>query len=396
MKSLIVFVTSLTAALLLVPATVLFVEVTFSLRRIGASLTIGRERRRAAVLMPAHNEALVITTSLRSIMPQLVGSDRLVVVADNCSDRTAAVVRSEGVEVVVRSEPMRRGKGYALDFGVRYLEQDPPEVVVVIDADCLVTAGSIDTLVRLCAASQRPVQALHLMRAAKGAGLRTRIAEFAYVVKAQVRPTGLHRMGLPCQLAGTGMAFPWACISNASLATGHIAEDLKIGIEVARIGSPPLFCPEALLTSALAATSEGSQSQRTRWEHGHIDVILSDALRLLTTGILNMDVKIIAMALDLSVPPLALLSLLNGVIWIAGALVLFATNSPTPVLIASVSASLIAVSVFLSWRHYGRHVVSLSDLSFAVFYAIIKIPLYARFLVARQLNWVRTKRDGEK
>jgi hypothetical protein len=109
-----------------------------------------------------------------------------------------------------------------------------------------------------------------------------------------------------------------------------------------------------------------------------------------------MDLKIIAMALDLSVPPLALLSLLNGVIWIAGALVLFATHSPMPVLIASASASLLAVSVFLSWRYYGRQVVSLPDLSFAVFYAIIKIPLYARFLVARQLTWVRSKRNGEK
>jgi len=391
-----IFVTSFTAALLLVPAIVLFVEVAFSLRRIGASFPIDRERRRTAVLMPAHNEALVITASLQSIVPQLVSSDRLVVVADNCSDGTAAIAGSEGAEVVVRSDPERRGKGYALDFGVRYLERDPPEVVVIIDADCLVAAGSIDTLVRLCVASKRPVQGLHLMRGPKGASLRTRIAEFAFVVKAQVRPTGLHRLGLPCQLAGTGMAFPWACISNASLATGHIVEDLKIGIEVARTGSPPLFCPEALLTSTLAATSEGSQSQRTRWEHGHIDVILSDALRLLTTGILNMDVKIMAMALDLSVPPLALLSLLNGVVWIAGALVLFATNSPTPVLIASASASLIAVSVFLSWHHYGRHVVSLSDLTFAFFYAIVKIPLYARFLVARQLNWVRSKRDGEK
>jgi hypothetical protein len=102
------------------------------------------------------------------------------------------------------------------------------------------------------------------------------------------------------------------------------------------------------------------------------------------------------MALDLGVPPLALLSLLNAAVWIAGALVLVATNSPTPLLIATASASLIAISVLLSWRYYGRHIISLSDLAFAVLYAIVKIPLYARFLVARQLNWVRTKRDVEK
>jgi cellulose synthase/poly-beta-1,6-N-acetylglucosamine synthase-like glycosyltransferase len=394
--SFMVFATSFIAALLLVPVIVLFVEVTFSLRRIRSSLPVSSERRRLAVLMPAHNEALVIATSLRSIMPQLGGSDRLIVVTDNCSDTTAAVARSEGVEVVVRSDPERRGKGYALDFGVRYLERDPPEVVVMIDADCVVAPGSIDMLVRLCGGTRRPVQALHLMRGTQDADLRTRIAEFAFVVKAQVRPTGLHRMGLPCQLAGTGMAFPWACIRNASLASDHIVEDLKIGIELAQTGSPPLFCPEAFLTSTLAATREASRNQRTRWEHGHIAVILSDAPRLLATGILKIDMRMIAMALDLSVPPLALLSLLNGALWIAGVLVFFATTSPIPIFIASASLSLISVSVFISWRHYGRHIISLSDLSFAVVYAILKIPLYARFLVARQLSWVRSKRDGEK
>jgi cellulose synthase/poly-beta-1,6-N-acetylglucosamine synthase-like glycosyltransferase len=391
-----VFLATAAAALLLVPVIVLFVEVVCSLGGTSSSPPIAGDRRRVAVLMPAHNEALVIAASLRSIMPQLVGSDRLIVVADNCSDATAAVARSEAADVVVRNDSTRRGKGYALDFGVRSLEQDPPEIVVIIDADCVVAAGSIDTLARLCAQTRRPVQGLHLMRGFKGAGLKTRIAEFAFLVKALVRPTGLRRMGLPCQLAGTGMAFPWACIRHASLATGHIVEDLKIGIELAQSGSPPLFCPEAVLTSSFAATTEAGQSQRTRWEHGHIDVILSDAPRLLATGIRKIDMGMIAMALDLSVPPLALLTLLNSVLWIIGALVLLAANSPLPLSIASASLALIGVSVLLSWFRYGKQVISLYDLSFGVFYAIVKIPLYARFLVARQLNWVRSKRDGEK
>ena len=52
------------------------------------------------------------------------------------------------------------------------------------------------------------LQALDLMRSPEGAGLKTRIAEFAWVVKNQVRPLGYHHLGLPCQLMGTGMAFP--------------------------------------------------------------------------------------------------------------------------------------------------------------------------------------------
>ena len=65
------------------------------------------------------------------------------------------------------------------------------------------------------------------MQAAEGASLKMRLAEFAWVIKNQVRPLGLHRLGLPCQLMGSGMASPWACINSADLATGHIVEDLN-------------------------------------------------------------------------------------------------------------------------------------------------------------------------
>jgi cellulose synthase/poly-beta-1,6-N-acetylglucosamine synthase-like glycosyltransferase len=210
-----------------------------------------------------------------------------------------------------------------------------------------------------------------------------------------VRPTGLHQMGLPCQLAGTGMAFPWECISKVSLATDHIVEDLMIGIELAQSGRPPIFCGDALLSSTFASTSAGYQSQRTRWEHGHIDVILNGAPRLLLTGLRKRDMNIIAMALDVAVPPLALLLLLNGAIEIAAAAMLIAANSVTPVLISSASLILMGVSVLISWSKFGRNIISLSDLSFAAFYAVIKFPLYVKFVVARQLSWVRSKREGE-
>jgi hypothetical protein len=59
----------------------------------------------------------------------------------------------------------------------------------------------------------------YLMYAPKQAGLKIRIAQFAWVVKNQVRPAGLQRLGLTCPLMGTGMALPWSCISTANLET---------------------------------------------------------------------------------------------------------------------------------------------------------------------------------
>jgi cellulose synthase/poly-beta-1,6-N-acetylglucosamine synthase-like glycosyltransferase len=377
---------------LLLPVVVLFVEVLLATTREGKATPMDR-RSRLAIVMPAHDEESIIAAALRAVIPQLHSTDRVVVVADNCSDQTASIASAEGAEVIVRSDSTRRGKGYALDFGVRHLERDPPEIVVIVDADCLVTPGSLDRLAHVCAETTRPVQALYLMHAPEGASPLMRIAEFAGALKNRVRPLGLRRMGLPCQLMGTGMAFPWNTISTATLATGHIVEDLKLGIDLARAGTPPLFCPDAMVTSTFPLSNEGIKSQRTRWEHGHLGVILSDGPSLLLESVTTMNISLMALALDLMIPPLALLMFLVVGIWLTALIFYAVSGAQLPLALATIAGALLAVSVLLSWIRFGRGIVTLGGLMLGVVYALWKIPLYAKFLVSRQLDWVRSKRD---
>jgi cellulose synthase/poly-beta-1,6-N-acetylglucosamine synthase-like glycosyltransferase len=378
------------------PVFVLFAEVLLAVTQRERTAPVAGDRPNVAVLVPAHDEALVISRALRTIVPQMAPGDRLIVVADNCTDETAALATAEGAEVLVRHDLLRRGKGYALDHGLRHLESEPPEMVLIVDADCRLGPEVIDRLARLSHGSDRPVQALYLMQAAEGAGLKMRIAEFAWVIKNQVRPLGLHRLGMPCQLMGTGMAFPWACISSADVATGHIVEDLKLGIEMVRRGTPPLFCPEALVTSEFPSSSEGVRTQRVRWEHGHLSVILSDAPRLLLSSLAPWNTPALALALDLAIPPLSLLMLLVIATWSAAALFFILERAYFPLAVASATAALLVLAILLSWRAYARHIVSLAGLALAVLHAFVKIPLYLRFLVARQVKWVRSKREADE
>src|SRR5262249_23597102 len=53
-----------------------------------------------AVLIPAHNEEAGIGRTLDSVRPQLRPGDRLLVVADNCNDRTAEAARAHGAVAV--------------------------------------------------------------------------------------------------------------------------------------------------------------------------------------------------------------------------------------------------------------------------------------------------------
>ncbi|MEO8003701.1 MAG: glycosyltransferase family 2 protein [Betaproteobacteria bacterium] len=386
-------------ALLTLPVTVLMLEVlcAFVPRRPAGMPDMGRPR--VAVLVPAHNESAGIASTLGSVGAQLRKSDRMIVIADNCSDDTAQVAAACGAEVVERNEPTVRGKGHALSRGVRYLEQgqpgDHPEVVVVIDADCSIADGVLDRISRLTALTGRPVQCLYLMEAPDSAGPAGAIAEFAWIIKNKVRPLGAHNAGFPCQLMGTGMSLPWLAMRSLGLANGQIVEDLKMGLDLARAGLPALFSPETVVVSRFAGSVEGARMQRIRWEHGHLAMIFGEAASLFLEGIAKRRANLIMLALDLSVPPLALLAFLIATLVVLSALNALLGVSNVPFYGAGVLAAAFVVAISLSWWRFARQTVRISSLPYLIAYFVGKLPIYFQFLVRRQKLWVRTKRDGD-
>jgi len=394
--------TVIVAALLYIVLFVLLVQVVVLLTQVvmafvlpGPGPVLAGRRPRIAVLVPAHNEATGVGATIANLQAQLFPGDRILVVADNCSDDTADAVRRAGAEVCERFDANLRGKGYALDFGVRRLADDPPEVVIVVDADCLVGEGALDRLARTTLQSNRPVQGNYEIESPGVRGPMKKIAEFAWTVKNLVRPLGFYRLGLPGQLFGTGMALTWDMISTATLANGNIVEDMKLGTDLARAGRPPLFCAQAVVKSAFPANDAGTKIQRTRWEHGHMSMILSEAPKLLIEGITTGRASLIGMALDMSVPPLAFLSLLVLGMTVLSLLFAVISGVAGPLGLALLIVCAMGAAVLLSWWRYGRQTLSALDLLMAVGYVFWKLPLYLKFFGGRQKEWVRAKRDDE-
>ncbi|MGK7915945.1 MAG: glycosyltransferase, partial [Prochloraceae cyanobacterium] len=58
-----------------------------------------QDRPRIAVLIPAHNEAVEIEATLNGVLPQIKPGDSVVVIADNCQDRTAEIAAQTGATV---------------------------------------------------------------------------------------------------------------------------------------------------------------------------------------------------------------------------------------------------------------------------------------------------------
>src|SRR5262249_35290567 len=163
--------------------------------------------------------------------------------------------------------------------------------------DCAMEAGSLDQLMRTAAATGRPAQAAYVMDAPPEGGAKSQLAAFLFALKNVVRPRGLSRLGLPCLLTGTGMAFPWELIRSAPLASGNIVEDMQLGIDLALAGRAPLFCPAATVRSELPAARSAANSQRTRWVHGHVRTMLTQAPRLFAAAIRQGRPSLLGLAL---------------------------------------------------------------------------------------------------
>ena len=216
-----------------------------------------------------------------------------------------------------RHDQERRGKGYLLDFAVQKLAGDHGDVVVILDADCQLSAGSLGRMAALAMASGRPVQAGYTMSAIGSSHPGQIVSQFAVLVKNVVRPLGLSQLGLPCLLTGSGMAFPWAVMSRVHLATGNIVEDMNLSVDLLLTEHAPIFCAEAGVSAVLPTETKAVVSQRTRWEHGHLQIILAQVPRLVWAAIQQRRLKLIAAALDIAVPPLSLLVMIWTVVWLA-------------------------------------------------------------------------------
>jgi cellulose synthase/poly-beta-1,6-N-acetylglucosamine synthase-like glycosyltransferase len=386
---------AISAGLLAIPVAIFFLEVVaaFALpHRDPKDHKSSYRRGRIAVLVPAHNESKGLLPTVADIQQQLLPGDRLLVVADNCSDDTTDVALAAGALVAERHDLSKHGKGYALEFGLCHLDSDPPEIVIVIDADCRLADDTINRLAAVCTMTRRPVQALYLMTTPDDSRINHQVAEFAWRVKNWLRPLGLSALRLPCQLMGTGMAFPWDVIRRADLANEWLVEDLKLGLDLASGGHPPVFCPEARVTSQFASTAEGTKTQRNRWEQGHIHTILT-SLPLFWTAIARRNWGSLALTLDLAVPPLSLLGILAvGMFLVTGLAALFGISSAALV-ISAVSVVAFFLAAFLAWLKCGRNVLPPGALLSVAPYALGKLGLYLSVLSNKMdARWIRTDR----
>jgi cellulose synthase/poly-beta-1,6-N-acetylglucosamine synthase-like glycosyltransferase len=316
---------------------------------------------------------------------------RVLVVADNCTDATAAVARAAGVEVVERHDTSRRGKGFALDFGRAHLAADSPPCVSVVDAATVPAPGALARLATRAIASGRPVQAAYTMTVDDSVSSTARFSAAAFYVKNAVRQLGASRIGAPALLTGSGMAFPWAVFLRLPLDTGHVAEDLMLGVSSSLDGTPPLFDPHAIVTSA-TSSDRGTEVQRRRWESGFFQVAGDHAGAVIGQGLRRGRPALAWLGLHLLTPPfLPLLALDILAILLLSLLALFGIGRGALATVA-IPTALALVATLGSLLLHGRGDL-LKGWQTIPRYILWKLGVTAAALFRRERSWIRTDRD---
>ncbi|WP_108810022.1 glycosyltransferase [Sphingorhabdus sp. Alg231-15] len=378
---------------------IFIMEVAAGIFRTGkdmGDLTSSREKPlKIAILIPAHNEASIISRTISALISDVPAETKILVVADNCTDDTPSIARAAGAAVVERNNSELLGKGYALAFGRDALAMDPPDSVIVLDADCTLGKGSAVKLAHAANRLSVPVQATNLIHSASIASPVVQISNFAMLMKNLIRQRGMTRLGGAALLTGTGMAFPWSIFADARLSSGDLAEDLALGINVTKQGNTPVFLESAGVSSG-AAAEEDTLVQRTRWEHGFLTTARVQALPLVISGLRTWSRPQVLLGLHLLVPPLALLFASGFTLVITTGLLTLLGASPLPFLILSITLTTAATATIAVWLLEGRRTLSASALIRIPFYILWKIPVYLKLFGGSETRWIRTRRSGEK
>lgn len=388
------FLFFLVGIFILIPCTVFFLECWAACALSSSNSDFNKiERPKTTIAIPAHNEAAQIKEVIETLQQQITERDRIIVIADNCHDNTAELARSTGVTVLERESLTERGKGYALDYAMQQIRLDPPEVLVILDGDCLVEANAIKNITCKAIATGRPVQATYLMDQPENPNLKDEISMFSLKVKNLVRLLGLNHLGWHSLLTGSGMAFPWQLIEEVSLAGSKTTDDMQLTVDLALNGSTPVFCQNALVMGRLMKDRD-AQSQRSRWEHGHLEMILLEVPRLLKAFFTTGNWAALGLALDIFIPPLSFLIMA----WIATTIVtwlafILSFISLIPPIMVTVAGGLLIGGILLAWSKFGREDLPLKNSIAIPFYILSKVPIYLKFLTKPQSRWLKTERD---
>jgi 1,2-diacylglycerol 3-beta-glucosyltransferase len=361
------------------------------------------------LLIPAHNEELLLGAALDSL--QQLDYPRtdyeIVVIADNCSDKTAEIARAHGAVALERFNTDLIGKGYALEWALQRL-LDPADnsnteaaarrdfdAIVILDADTQVSPNLLTAFARGIDSGHAVMQARYDVLNV-GESWRTKLMTCALALAHVVKPLGRERLGLSDGLKGNGMCFAREVVVTVPWSGASITEDIEYTLRLCRAGYRVAFLPEAGVWAQMPTTSAQATSQRKRWEGGRYSLLFTVAPGLWSEGVRRKSRLLRDRAMEIIIPPFAEMFALPLLLLLlcAGAARLFHWTWAAGFAWAWAAILILQGGYLLGGMLVARVPASVAlSLLYAPVYILWKFGVYAVMAVTRSAGgWKRTER----
>jgi 1,2-diacylglycerol 3-beta-glucosyltransferase len=352
----------------------------------GRVVTLPAELPRLAFLVPAHNEQLLISQCVRSLvmMDYPAHLRRIIVIADNSTDGTAQLAREAGAECMERFDANHRGKPHALAWAIRQLRLAEMSACVIVDADTAVASGFAQGLAALAPLEGIAAQA-YIGTMNEWDNWLTRLAGVLARCRYQFTYALRDKGGLNCPLTGNGMCIGRELLEAHGWQAFSLTENWELYARYTAEGIPTRFARNARLFTQQVQSMQQGQIQRSRWSAGRTWALREWGVRILRSQHTSLLNRLATLAELAALSPVLHLTTVVAIVAIAILLPL-----PAHLWIAGVAAASLASQVIATVAVLVQH-----PEPGATLWAFARLPVYATWRLSVAAHTLLRPSSGE-
>jgi len=256
-----------------------------------------------AILVPAHDEAMLVGGLCQSLQELHYPAEKfeIFIIADNCSDATAEICQSFGVQVLERDDQQHRGKGQALAWAMERVGLSRFDAVFIVDADNYVDPEILHELNRHINRGESAIQCFNAVGNRDDSWF-TRLLYVSRTICNLLYHEAKYRLGLSSYLMGNGLCFRSELLAKRGWTAFSAGEDWEYYAQLVASGVLISFAADARVYHQESCSLNQATSQRLRWASGRFRIARTHGLHLMIKGAREGDWRIFDASLPLIFP----------------------------------------------------------------------------------------------
>jgi len=351
---------------------------------------------RFAIIIPAHNEELLLERNLISIREQRYPRElhKTIVVADNCVDQTAFIASRNGALVMERVDAEHVGKGYAIKYALESISLENFDAVFVVDADSMINC---DALMHLNEPIKKGIDAIQCYNGVSNSedSWFTRLLDVSRTISNEIFHPAKMKLGLSSYLMGNGMCFSRKFLQKYGWNAFTVGEDWEFYTKIIQAGRTVAFSNKARVYHQESSSLKQATTQRMRWSSGRFEIARKYGFRLFFQGLREGNIIKIDGSLPLLFPNPSLGMNLTLIGLIASIVVLIASGNNSFVF-WYISLFVLQLVIFVAGILYTKNkIMKLLSLFVAPIFLTWKlgIDLFSMLGFGTK-KWIRTERKA--